>query len=57
MKGRARKEVIEVSSVIGSNPPSTPSLPHIIIGTPILNQIRKIVKSPPPAFNLNIKGE
>ena len=57
VKGRARKEVIEVSSAIGSNPPSAPSSPHIIIGTPIPNQTRKIVKSPPPAFNLNIKGE
>ena len=57
MKGRAKKEVIKVSSVIGSNPPSALSLLHIIIGTPILNQIRKIIRSPPPAFNLNTKGE
>ena len=42
---------------MGSNPPSAPSSLYTIIGTPILNQIRKIVKSPPPAFNLNIKGE
>jgi hypothetical protein len=57
VKGRARKEVIKVSSVIGFDPPSAPSLLYIIIGTPILNQIRKIIRSPPPAFDLNIKGE
>jgi hypothetical protein len=57
VKGRAKKEVIEVSSAMGSDPPSAPSLPHTIIRTPIPNQTRKIVKSPPPAFDLNTKGE
>jgi hypothetical protein len=57
VKGRARKEVIEVSSAIGSNPPSAPSSPYIIIGIPILNQTRKIIRSPLPAFDLNIKEE
>jgi hypothetical protein len=57
VKGRARKEVIEVSSAMGSNPPGAPSSLHIITGTPILNRTRKIVKSPPPAFDLNIEGE
>ena len=42
---------------MGFDPPSAPSLLYIIIGTPILNQIRKIIRSPPPAFDLNIKGE
>ena len=57
VKGRARKEVIKVSSIIGSNPPSVLSLLYIITGTLILNRIRKTIKSPLPAFNLNIKGE
>ena len=42
---------------MGSNPPGALSSPYIIIRTPILNQTRKIVKSPPPAFDLNTKGE
>jgi predicted regulator of amino acid metabolism with ACT domain len=37
VKGRAKKEVIKVSSIIGSNPSSAPSLLYIIIGTPIPN--------------------
>jgi hypothetical protein len=58
VKGRARKEVIEVSSAMGSNPPGALSLLHIIIiRTSILNRTRKIVKLPPPAFNLNTEGE
>jgi hypothetical protein len=57
VKGRARKEVIKVSSAIGSNPPGALSLPHIITGTPIPNRTRKIIKLPPPAFNLNTEGE
>jgi hypothetical protein len=57
VKGKARKKVIKVSSAIGSNPPSVLSSPHIIIGTPIPNRTRKIIRSPPPAFNLNIEGE
>jgi hypothetical protein len=42
---------------MGSNPPGAPSLLYIIIGIPIPNQTRKIIRSPPPAFNPNIKGE
>ena len=42
---------------MGSNPPGALSSLYIIIGTPILNRTRKIVKSPPPTFDLNIKGE
>jgi hypothetical protein len=57
VKGRARKEVIKVFSAMGSNPPSALSSLYIIIGTPIPNQMRKIIKSPLPTFNLNIKGE
>jgi hypothetical protein len=57
VKGRARKEVIKVSSAIGSDPPSAPSSPHIITGTLIPNRTRKIIKSPPPTFNPNTEGE
>ena len=56
-KGRARKDVIEVSSAMGSNPPSAPSSPHTITGTPIPNRTKKAIKSPPPTFNPNIEGE
>jgi hypothetical protein len=42
---------------MGSNPPSAPSSPHTITGTPIPNRTRKIVKSPPPAFDPNTEGE
>ena len=42
---------------MGSDLPGAPSSLYIIIGIPILNQTRKIVKSPPPAFDLNTKGE
>jgi hypothetical protein len=37
VSGGARKNLIKVSSVIGSNPPSAPSLLYIITGTPIPN--------------------
>jgi hypothetical protein len=57
VKGRARKEVIEVSSAMGSDPPGAPSSPHTIIGTPIPNRTRKIIRSPPPAFDPNTEGE
>jgi hypothetical protein len=56
-KGRARKEVIKVSSIIRSNLPSVLSLLYTITGTPIPNRTRKIIKSPLPAFNLNTEGE
>ena len=42
---------------MGSNPPGALSSPYIIIRTTILNQTRKIVKLPPPAFDLNTEGE
>jgi hypothetical protein len=42
---------------MGSDPPGAPSLLYIIIGTPIPNRMRKIVKSPLPAFDLNTEGE
>jgi hypothetical protein len=57
VKGRARKEVIEVSSAMGSDPPSAPSSLHIITETLIPNRTRKIVKLPPPTFNPNIEEE
>jgi hypothetical protein len=57
VKGRTRKEVIKVSSAMGSNPPSTPSSLYIITGTLIPNRTRKIIRLPPPAFNPNTKGE
>jgi hypothetical protein len=57
VKGRARKEVIKVSSAIGFNLPSALSLLYIIIGTLILNQTRKIIRLPPPAFDLNIEEQ
>jgi hypothetical protein len=42
---------------MGSDPPSALSLLYIVTGTLIPNRIRKIVKSPLPAFDLNIEGE
>jgi hypothetical protein len=48
----ARKNLIKVSSVIGSDSPSALSLLYIIIGTPILNRIKKTIKSPPPVTGL-----
>jgi len=53
-KGKAINEVIEVLSALGSNPPITLSL---LIRTPILNQTKKTIKSPLPAFDLNIEGD
>jgi hypothetical protein len=57
VSGGARKNLIKVSSVMGSNPPGVLSSPHIITGTPIPNRIKKTIKSPPPIFDLNIEGE
>jgi hypothetical protein len=53
-KGKATKKVIKVSSALGSNPPVVPSL---LTGTPIPNRTKTTIKSPPPDFNLNIKGD
>ena len=53
-KGKAIKEVIEVSSVLGSDPPIIPSS---LTRTPIPNRTKKTIKSPPLAFNLNIEGD
>jgi hypothetical protein len=57
VSGGTRKNLIKVSSVIGSNPPSAPSSPHTITETPIPNRTKKTIKLPPPIFNPNIKGE
>ena len=57
VSGGARKNLIKVSSAMGSNPPSIPSLLYIITGTPIPNRTKKTIKSPPPIFNPNIEGE
>jgi hypothetical protein len=53
-KGKATKEVIEVSSTLGSNPLVTPSL---LTRTLILNQTKRTIKLPLPNFNPNIKGD
>ena len=53
-KGKAIKEVIEVSSALGSDPPVAPSS---LTGTPIPNRTKKTIKSPPLAFNLNIEED
>jgi hypothetical protein len=57
VKGKARKKVIEVSSIIKSNPLITPSSLYTLTRTPILNRTKRTVKSPPPTFDLNTKGE
>ena len=46
-KGKARKDVIELSSTIGSAPPSSPPSLH---GTPIASRPKK------PPFDPNIRG-
>ena len=53
-KGKAIKEVIEVSSALGSDPPITLSS---LTRTPILNRTKKTVKLPPPAFDPNTEGD
>jgi len=57
VSGGARKNPIEVSSAMGSDPPGAPSSPHTITGTPIPNRTKKTIKSPPPIFDPNIEGE
>jgi hypothetical protein len=53
-KGKAIKEVIEVSSALGSDPPITLSS---LTRTPILNRTKKTVKLAPPAFDPNTEGD
>ena len=53
-KGKAIKEVIKVLSALGSN---LPIILSSLTRTPILNRTKKTIKSPPPAFNLNIEGD
>jgi hypothetical protein len=53
-KGKAINKVIKVSSALGSNSPIALSS---LTGTPIPNRTKKTIKSPPPAFNLNIEGD
>jgi len=53
-KGKAIKEVIEVLSILESDPPIALSL---LTRTPILNRTKKTVKSPLPAFDLNTEGD